>query len=516
MAGPITWRNVDAPNNVGLLNGMYHSQQNALQGLTSLGDAFANFKTERQKANLDDFNAQLASRYRTPEEMQAAVASGEVDKLRQQFGSYINQNQAMAAPQARLEALRSQTEAGQKYAIGQRKVAEHDQQDTLLALAHRGDRTVLDKLGQYDFYNDAEAAQKVRDALHLYDTQGIQRAAGNLNLRNGLRDEKDLLAGREAEQKARQAVQEQQTYKDSRLSKLNQLAADQGVPVKNGIPDTSGLPPIQKQAFEALMEKEGLLAPTQTDTQFTQQLRQQLLAPDSGLTTAAAEQVMRQVPQLMAGNRDLAPEDQKRLEEQLAPVQQRSQMQLEQLEREYKATQKRNGFAGEAWNPEESTNDLLNFIQDEEKFDPVGFNENERYQLVEAVHQSLGKGIKVGDETLPLTPAMARMVLSKVKGNWMGVGEDFTEEAQKLFKDEAFLKQYRDGIRAHNDYLNKKQRIASEGAQTLKAQTAALRQQLGVAPPLNDITGALLRRQGTQPKGSGLQELYERTRSGRQ
>lgn len=95
MASPITWRNVSGPDLTGAAAILGRSQdnfQNMFDGLQGVMDTARNTQIANQEnqVNLNTvrFEEMLRSRYRSPEELQAAQQSGELDALRQQFGEY--------------------------------------------------------------------------------------------------------------------------------------------------------------------------------------------------------------------------------------------------------------------------------------------------------------------------------------------------------------------------------------------------------------------------------------------
>lgn len=114
MAGPITWHALMAPNLVGAANMM----QGAQDSFNSAFGALRSSLTENQdmrKANvgkMTDYNTgllldKLAS-YKTPEELAAAQASGEIEAMKTGFGGQYDRNKMRGAEQTQLKTLQDQ------------------------------------------------------------------------------------------------------------------------------------------------------------------------------------------------------------------------------------------------------------------------------------------------------------------------------------------------------------------------------------------------------------------------
>ena len=108
MVSPITWKNiaVETPQQQAY-NPMIAAQLGMTAGFDKLGQVFDQYQTQRKDDNTAAFQ-QALSQYKTPEEMQAAIASGAVDKLRAEYGVQMNQKVANEAPDARLTGLMTQ------------------------------------------------------------------------------------------------------------------------------------------------------------------------------------------------------------------------------------------------------------------------------------------------------------------------------------------------------------------------------------------------------------------------
>lgn len=121
MATPITWRNVDAPDNRGVSGMLGAAQEGINSGLgqiagvlkqrESINDANWNQqKTNNTQAFLDELG-----KFRTPEEYQAALASGQLDQMRQGYGAQVDVAATRAAEEARLGNLQQRVKQGIEY-----------------------------------------------------------------------------------------------------------------------------------------------------------------------------------------------------------------------------------------------------------------------------------------------------------------------------------------------------------------------------------------------------------------
>jgi hypothetical protein len=129
MATPITWRNVNAPN----LSGAAAMMEQARQSFSSAFNTADNLIDQRQaieqgnqenqvNLNTDQFEQMLRSRYQSPEELQAARQSGELDALRQQFGEYglDTERTGAEAIDTLISGLQSRARTDQEYTDYQR------------------------------------------------------------------------------------------------------------------------------------------------------------------------------------------------------------------------------------------------------------------------------------------------------------------------------------------------------------------------------------------------------------
>ena len=129
----ITWRNVSGPTGAAELNAIAGASRQIGGAFDGLQNALVNYQKEegrqfeqRKTDNTNQFLNALHSQYRTPEELDAAIKSGAVSQLQQQFGSEINHEQVRGAADNLLASRRDQTRAGNEYTDQIRDRADND------------------------------------------------------------------------------------------------------------------------------------------------------------------------------------------------------------------------------------------------------------------------------------------------------------------------------------------------------------------------------------------------------
>lgn len=96
--GPITWRNITAPDNASSLAAMQSAQQSIGNAFDGLRQAFTDFQNARVERGTEDYLDALYSQYKTPDKLAAAIESGEINQLREQFGNRLDRRVAREAP----------------------------------------------------------------------------------------------------------------------------------------------------------------------------------------------------------------------------------------------------------------------------------------------------------------------------------------------------------------------------------------------------------------------------------
>lgn len=129
----ITWRNVSGPTGAAELNAIAGASSQIGGAFDSLQNALVNYQKEegrqfdqRKTDNTNAFLNALHSKYRTPEELDAAIKSGAVDQLQQGYGGEVHDNQIRGAAEQRLTTLRQNTTAANQFEDQLRDRADND------------------------------------------------------------------------------------------------------------------------------------------------------------------------------------------------------------------------------------------------------------------------------------------------------------------------------------------------------------------------------------------------------
>jgi hypothetical protein len=173
MATPITWKSIGTPNlgdpgkSMALAQMAFKESVGGLQGLLDKNATMQeeNWKTGKTN-NTNAFLTRL-SQFQTPEEAQAAMASGELSGMLQGFGNQVDTAAVLAAKQGLVKRLQDAAISGQQYTQGVQ--AHKDWQQELRA------RPIVDALtgnllqvdGQLGVNNIRAAVQARVDAGEL-------------------------------------------------------------------------------------------------------------------------------------------------------------------------------------------------------------------------------------------------------------------------------------------------------------------------------------------------------------
>lgn len=195
----ITWRNVEAGNQAGILGALNNAAQNIGNSFTGLQQTVRNMEIadkqaqDRQRETNTNAYLDALQRYGTPEALQAAQASGELNRLRASYGNAINSAAVRGAEDQLLATRRSQALAGRQFA---NQVAADDAAPILSraqALALNGDIAGARELtATLPERYQGEAAKNTfgaeRDLFGFkvaQNTEGRAQAKHALDLRNG-------------------------------------------------------------------------------------------------------------------------------------------------------------------------------------------------------------------------------------------------------------------------------------------------------------------------------------------
>lgn len=130
----ITWRNVTGAEDVARASiPLTQASQMIMGGIDKLSNTLGDYQNNRKEATTDAFMDKLAQ-YQTPEQLQQAMASGELNAFRQQLGSLIDRDAVRTAPQDQLAKLMQQRTAAQTYEDNQTLRGQREQENALRTL----------------------------------------------------------------------------------------------------------------------------------------------------------------------------------------------------------------------------------------------------------------------------------------------------------------------------------------------------------------------------------------------
>ena len=196
----ITWRNVSGPTGAAELNAIAGASRQIGGAFDGLQNSLVNYQKEegrhfeqRKTDNTNAFLNALHSQYRTPEELDAAMKSGAINQLQQQYSGEIHSDQTRGAAEQRLTTLRQNTTAANQYEDQLRDRADSELvQKAMAHLAGGGKATdVLPSLQGTRKYGDY--AKMLQDAERgnirfewdgQNQTWGIRQKQANINQSN--------------------------------------------------------------------------------------------------------------------------------------------------------------------------------------------------------------------------------------------------------------------------------------------------------------------------------------------
>lgn len=118
---PITWRNIETDTTRGAAGLMevarraFNDGIGSFQGIVDDKNELGQANWDQQKANNTNAFLDRLAQYKTPEELAAAQASGELQSLRQQFGSQVDANAIRGAEANQADVLMKRIAAQNQY-----------------------------------------------------------------------------------------------------------------------------------------------------------------------------------------------------------------------------------------------------------------------------------------------------------------------------------------------------------------------------------------------------------------
>lgn len=212
----LTWRNLAVPV-AGPESALEFASRAFNAGMNNFNRGLESYQTQQGDAfqaakakNMQEFTDSLRSQFKTPEAYQAALQSGEIDRMRQQYGDRIDANAAMRLADSRLGTLRNEVLQTNDYNSTQQKFAAApliDQAKAYYAKGQfdKGDEVIsgnVDKLRNYlgdlaSYRNSSQIGLNSLKASNRSESVAEATAADNLKYqvartKNALTEQNDL------------------------------------------------------------------------------------------------------------------------------------------------------------------------------------------------------------------------------------------------------------------------------------------------------------------------------------
>ncbi len=470
MAEPITWRNVRTTVNGGGAGSLMRGAQNSLQsGFGALERVLAD-RQQTQDANWDtrsdnntqDFLNQL-SQYRTPEEFQAAQASGALDQAFRGYGRQIDQDAARTALDNRLGTLQERQIATGEYADNQQLRGERDVRDDYLKAMVRGDQQTASRiLQENELLNEGELATDGAAQFRAFmgenraqagerraqENQGFRRENQAWTRRLRQREEASLDKTDFADGVATDMYEGTLQQRRASQQQVDSIADQLGLPMtEDGHVDNNELSGEQQDQLRGALEANGI-TPLASDTELRDQFEQSLRDSEYSFSNQEIADRVKTFDQTLANRGSLATRDQ--------GEQTRA---LEEVEAQYEAAKTRNPFVTGSIDPVEETNNILGDLNNENPWGPWGEIRSDD-QLPGVVEQSMSQGIDIGGESFVVPPGVAKMVLDTLDnaggsttGSW---SQDYERSVRELLDNPARLRQMEEAQQLSSAYSRAK------------------------------------------------------------
>lgn len=349
MASPITWQNVNGPSLADASAPMLAAQR-------SFDNAFGRVREELDRRQLtEDKNYEVGkenntqefiselSKFKTPEELQAAQDSGQFDTMRSRFGAQVNRSAINQAQELRPGLLQERVTRGNQFTDAQQEREFRPTADLLNQAIVSGDSFTFNKLmGDNPNMRDkakfeqafsaanskrtqeSRATQTFNNAQTTFDNQQAMAPVAMEQARANLASTKAQTAVRnaEAQDKAGQSVGSnivraaQSNFvgrQNNRINSFMEIGNALGLPVDPaGLPDLKALDEQQFKDFQNAVKTGGFDVPVANATVALNKAREAAIA--AGLNPKQQLEAEDQLRKLIVSP-PLSPEDAKKQEE---------------------------------------------------------------------------------------------------------------------------------------------------------------------------------------------------------
>lgn len=198
MANPITWQNVNGPNLAEALRPLQAAQNSFNGAFAGLGDILkertaieAANAVQLKQNNTQAFLDQVAQLGQTPEKLQAALQSGQINQLRSSFGNEIDKAATRGAGEALLADRYKQVQAATEFGNAMLNEKTAPIMDRFKSASINGDKDAMEK---------ARAEYSALGGKHGSDLESFAQNASRDNMKwdetqkGWVRDEKRFTA----------------------------------------------------------------------------------------------------------------------------------------------------------------------------------------------------------------------------------------------------------------------------------------------------------------------------------
>ena len=468
---PITWRNIESDTIRGAAGLMEVARR-------AFNDGIGNFKGivddknelnqanwDQQKANNTNAFLDRLAQYKTPEELAAAQASGELQALRQQYGGQVDATAIRGAEANAAEMLMKRIGATREYEDGNLVFNNQDAINRLRGVFATGDQTAIKQgMAELDQQNYGSAEE------------ALISAAGNRS--NTLFDQNNSTAQLGISQ-ANLGLAQQRAAQSTAL--FNQSQAEYGRNEKTRVALESGNELATTMATQIGQSfKDSAVIPADTVESARTQLNNELTK--NGTPPAVIEQLMTNFDSKLKAAHSLGAQGTSLVSAAQDPINKAYAVQMEQIEKDYKNQQNNPLMDTPIVDPEVTMDSLLKEV------DPDGaWNGGEYQRLMGAGKELLGQDYNIGTADSPvnirITQGMVKEALKTVNSSWSvsdwaNEDEALKETIKKMVTAPGFKGRYDQAQNSRAQYV---QRVADENsalATQLKEAEATLRKRL--------------------------------------
>lgn len=503
----ITWRNINQPvaSGAGVL--MHGAQQGVNNGFNVLQNVLAQRnKTEQenwqtQKANNTSDYLDAVQGVTDPAQLQDPTVQANLANLKQQFGYQVDANAIRGAVDNRADTLRVQATNQAKFADMNLERDQRPMVEEYYRLKNTGDfkgaQAVLDANG---FLNEGALADGLSDARYKQSSEqravaadgraaashGLNMQVGRENL-NWTRDERSRLTDErqrlsQADDLVSNTILGWSQSKADEAAKTNELAASMGIPVVNGVPDLSALPPSDATVFAAELKKAGLgnlPSATAIEKKLEAELRANPAYMEKDITSA--------VQNLRAGltnTQSISEVDQKDVTERLGALDSVVKRNIERQNTEFTKQQKKNIFLQGIDDPAMTVEDVAASFKTNE-FDPMFAEGTNRDDVIESAVNIMTKGLEVDGQVYEIPPPMMKAAMAMGMNDWFDPSQGIEDSLTAFIK--ANKEEYAASIGALDNHKAELQSINEEGLRRAARIDAEAKASNGVPFDVNKL-----------------------------